>query len=321
MPLVKNKIALAAILNVILIIVQLFFSSAAYADNTCWTSGQGMFSFGNVTAGSSSITSMDVTTTCQGSYGKDLWFRVCLQPDSSILSMKTNTSPAYSLNFQIYSAADTINALDIDNPAVLTMRTIGNQSMSGIFKLVGRIVSGRYDVPAMDYFNYYFPLNIRWVSAEREDLLPSCSSGTTASPYPASAMATVKNTCSISGVSPMNFGTLVGGQTPQLRGKAQSSVIIQCPVGTAYSIGLDNGQHYNGSQRQLCSGTGECVKYGLWKNNSATEEWGNVPGVSTLDISSSSGDKNRYVVYGVLPSQQWPSPGIYSDTIIVTLMY
>ena len=113
----------------------------------------------------------------------------------------------------------------------------------------------------------------------------------------------------------------MGGQTPQLRGTAQNSISIQCPVGTAYSVGLDDGQHFNGSQRQLCSVEGECVTYGIWKDAAATKAWGNVPGATALDVSSSSGESSRYVVYGVLPAQPWPSPGTYTDTVIITLRY
>lgn len=321
MLLVKRKIAFLGMLGIVLMIWQMAYPSKVYADNTCWTSGQGGFSFGNLSAEEGTTTNMNVTATCQGSYGKDVWFRVCLQPNTGTLSMNTNTSPVYSLNFQVFTVADMINALDVDNPAQLTMKAGDNQSVSAIFRLVGRIIPGQKNVPAMDYFNYYFPLNIRWASADSENLLPSCAAGITVAPFPASAMATVQNACSISGVSTMNFGSLLGGQTPLLRGKAQGSITIQCPVGAAYSIELDNGQHFNGSQRQLCSSGGECISYGLWKDNVATQAWGNVPGISALDVSSSSGEYSRYIVYGVLPPQPWPSPGRYTDSIIVTLWY
>lgn len=321
MSLVNRASSVYIILVVTLMSCLSLSSFSARADNTCWASGQGVFSFGTVSAGASATTSMNVTATCQGSYGKSVWFRVCLQPATEILTMNTNTSPAYSFKFQVFTASDMTRALDTSNAAELTMIAGDNESVSGQFRLVGRTMSGQTGLPAQEYFNYYFPLTMKWTSAEREEMLPACQVGTMVAPYPASATATVKNTCAISGVSVLNFGSLMGGQTPQLRGTAQNSISIQCPVGTAYSVGLGDGQHFNGSQRQLCSVEGECVTYGIWKDAAATKAWGNVPGATALDVSSSSGESSRYVVYGVLPAQPWPSPGTYTDTVIITLWY
>ncbi|WP_407579585.1 Csu type fimbrial protein [Citrobacter koseri] len=321
MSLSERKIALSGAVIVTILLWLMLFPVKAFADNTCWTSGQGSFSFGSVSTREKATTSMSVTATCQGSYGKEVWFRVCLSPETETLEMNTNTYPVYSLNFQVFTATDLINPLYTDNPAQLTMKAEDNQSVSGMFRLVGRIVSGQNNSPAMDYFNYYFPLIMRWSSADREDLLPSCSAGTTVAPYPVSATTTIKNTCMIGNVSSMNFGTLLGGQTPTLSGTAQSSIVIQCPVSTAYSVGLDNGRHFNGAQRQLCSENGECVNYTLSKDKTGTYEWGNIPGVNTLNVSSSTGDYASHIVYGSLPPQEWPSPGKYTDTVVVTLRY
>ncbi len=94
---------------------------------------------------------------------------------------------------------------------------------------------------------------------------------------------------------------------------------VRCTAGTPYTVGLNNG--LSGSSptaRRMTKGT-EFVTYGLYRDTARTQPWGNVAG--SMPSGTGTGLVQNLTVFGRVPPQSTPSPGTYSDTVVVTVTY
>ena len=64
----------------------------------------------------------------------------------------------------------------------------------------------------------------------------------------------------------------------------------------------------------------EFITYGLYRDTSRTLPWGDTSGTNTLG-GTGSGITQSLPVYARIPPQNTPTPGTYSDTIVVTVTY
>jgi spore coat protein U-like protein len=88
-----------------------------------------------------------------------------------------------------------------------------------------------------------------------------------------------------------------------------------------YTAALDGGQAgaADPTQRKM-SKASEQVTYGLYRDAARTLPWGSTAGTNTV---SGAGDTTvqNLAVYGRIPAQPTPSPGLYTDTVVVTVSY
>ncbi len=128
--------------------------------------------------------------------------------------------------------------------------------------------------------------------------------------------------CTVS-ASPMSFGTYVPLNNAPL--DAATTVNVSCTgVGalSAVEISLDPGQSGNFAIRQMRSGVHE-LDYNIYSNASRTQIWGDgasgygsviVPNLLGLAAWNSSTP-----AYGRIYAAPAALPGIYSDTVLVTI--
>lgn len=95
---------------------------------------------------------------------------------------------------------------------------------------------------------------------------------------------------------------------------------LQCSLGTAYSVAMDDGQNPSGNQRRMAN-TGEYVSYNLYQDSGRTLTWGNGGGSGPTLSGTGTGNDEEMVVYGRVPTQATPSPGTYLDTVQVTVTW
>ena len=62
------------------------------------------------------------------------------------------------------------------------------------------------------------------------------------------------------------------------------------------------------------------ITYGLYQDASRVTPWGDSVGVNTM-AGTGSGLAQTFTVYGRVPAQNTPSPGTYSDTVVMTISY
>lgn len=127
----------------------------------------------------------------------------------------------------------------------------------------------------------------------------------------------VTNSCSIS-ASNLDFGT-IGLLTRNV--DAASNIIVDCANRTTYNVGLDAGTGPGATvaNRKMTQGT-NTLNYSLYTDPRRTNVWGNTIGVDTVS-GRANGNAQSYTVYGRIPPQSIPSPGAYTDTIVVTLTF
>jgi spore coat protein U-like protein len=102
---------------------------------------------------------------------------------------------------------------------------------------------------------------------------------------------------------------------------ANSAIAINCPRGTAFTIGLDKGQGAGATYaaRKMTSGA-NTVTYSLYLDSARTKVWGETDGVDTFSGTSASFGATC-PVYGRVPAQASPAPGNYTDTVKITVTY
>lgn len=99
---------------------------------------------------------------------------------------------------------------------------------------------------------------------------------------------------------------------------ADTTLEVTCTPGSRFSIGMGNGENHDGSSRRMRDGD-KLVTYGLFHGPSGTSPWGALSGVNTVDDTAETSNNNR-TVYGTVPRQP-ALPGLYSDTVVVTITY
>lgn len=128
--------------------------------------------------------------------------------------------------------------------------------------------------------------------------------------------ANVDRTCAVSAQN-ISFGSH-GLLTTQL--DALGSIGVTCTSGLSYAISLNGG--LSGAtlptQRKMTKGL-ESVLYGLYGDMNRTQPWGS--GVGQTVGGTGSGMQQNLPVYARVQPQTTPSPGNYSDTVVVTVTY
>jgi len=320
--------ALFRTLKIVGIIAGFWCVSAFWADaraQSCTvTITDSAFGVVDVTANTVADTTATVTIRCTALISVALRICVSIGPGSGLGSDAAHRfmkSGANSLTYGLFSDAGRSNpwgssfwsAGGAGPVAVDFPLFIGTSTKTAT--IYGRVYSGQQTVPAGSYLSSFSgqdaQINYGLLSLINCNLLASTA------PTTFNATANVPTTCSVT-TNDLNFGT-VGALTAVKDSSTTLSPL--CTNGTPYSIGLNGGLSLatDPTQRKMTKLT-EFVLYGLYRNSARTLPFGNTIGVNTL-AGTGSGLAQSVPVYGRIQPQTTPSPGVYNDTIVVTLTY
>jgi spore coat protein U-like protein len=126
-----------------------------------------------------------------------------------------------------------------------------------------------------------------------------------------------KKACSVS-TTPLNFGSV-----SQIASNidATNSLAVTCTKGAAYQVSLSGGQSNAADPtKRKMSYNNASVTYGLYRNSARTLPWGDDICKNTLP-GTGTGSPQSSTIYGRVPRQPTPAPGIYTDTVVVTVTY
>lgn len=131
-----------------------------------------------------------------------------------------------------------------------------------------------------------------------------------------SVSATVLGLCIVA-ATPIAFGNYTSTQTDNT-----GTVVASCTAGTPYNISLDPGTGTGAStgNRMMTGPSAATLHYSLYSNSGRTTNWGNVIGTDTVS-GTGNGLAQTLTVYGRIPASQLSAPGVYTDTVTVTLTY
>ena len=121
----------------------------------------------------------------------------------------------------------------------------------------------------------------------------------------------------------MNFGIYMPMAPAHVDVNGQISVRCQAQPGT-FSVVVGPGISGNQLARTLAAG-GDIINYNLYRNAARTEIWGDgtPPTFAVSGVRSSRGRPSfyNYPIYGRMYSGQAPNPGVYSDNVVVTVLF
>jgi len=123
---------------------------------------------------------------------------------------------------------------------------------------------------------------------------------------------TIEDSCTISAVD-LDFGS---HSTLAALVDADSDITVNCSVGTAYTVGLNQG--VNGAR--LMSDGSDTVDYELYTSALRVLAWGTNAPVDTVG-GTGDGTDQTLTVYGRVPAQATPAPATYDDTITATITF
>lgn len=130
--------------------------------------------------------------------------------------------------------------------------------------------------------------------------------------------ADVRSSCEVD-ASALDFGGLaqvITGAVP-----AEATLNVRCTAATAYAIRLDNGQGAGATgpeDRRMTSPLGQ-LSYGLYLDPARSAPWGDLPS-NDLDAQG-AGANQAFTIYGRIHAGQSVTPGLYTDSVVVTIEY
>jgi spore coat protein U-like protein len=232
--------------------------------------------------------------------------------------------PTATLNYQLYQdATRTVvwgsnywglpgTPPTIDIP--LGLGAVGNTNVTIYARLFGAQTTappGAYTssfTAAHDVFDFgYTFLGI--VGCDAIPLLPQ--SGTTTF----AATATINDNCEVSAMD-IDFGAQ-GIVTTNV--DATGQVSVTCTNGTPYTVALDGGLAAAPLTARKMSKGAETITYGIYQDAGRSQPWGDTGG--TTASGNGTGAARNLVTYGRVPPQTTPSPGSYTDTVVMTVAY
>jgi spore coat protein U-like protein len=301
-------------------VVMAFGIVSPAAAQTCSVSITNM-SFGNVDtlSGAATDTTASIAYNCSGRASERILICVHLGEGSVPASGNRRMFGGSTyLSYQLYRGPDRSaiwgSAATGHPPEPIIANLVGG-SDAGSVPLYGRVFGGQSSVEPASYASNFAGGNIevRYRITDASD----CSDmvGTVA-PSPAfDVLATVAKECFVT-TEPVAFGS---HGVLNRNVDAEGAVNVRCTPSTGYTIRLNGGgAEASPTERQMSKGA-ESIRYGLYRDSAREQPWGDTEGTGAS--GNGSGIFSPHVVYGRVPAQATPSPGLYTDTVIVTVDY
>jgi spore coat protein U-like protein len=307
-------------------------ASTADAQVSCWVPGSFSLNFGQVTPTGKDANG-SVPYTCQNGSSQPVYVRFCLSIDIGPLGPGPTTARRminYSANtylgYDLYSdpaRTQRLGPATSGDPVYTWTVTIpgNNTQLAGNAPVYGRVPSGQS--PAAGTYQEQGQnglIRYRYRTGSPPPLANGCQSGGPDGGFmsvsSSGVLATFANACNIITATDLAFGQVSALTAPY---NQTSTIQLQCPNGTVWRVGLDNGSNAAGNTRRM-AGPGGFVTYELYRDSARTQRWGNTVGTDTSSGTGTNGTQ-ALTVYGRVPAQASPGAGAYSDIIRVTLTF
>lgn len=312
----------------LLLLIGLFLASAGGAAAQSCNFSVSTLNFGtvNLLSGSSVDGTATIDISCTNILSISLAARLCLNLDAGTGGMggglRTMTSGANTLQYQLYrDAARTIPWGHSDTPALgtphpLDILLLPLTTVTTSKTIYARIIGSQPATPGGSYVSTFSGANIRFNMATYSITPPNCSAVLQNASSPLfTVQAYVDRVCNLT-ADDLNFGSrgLLKTQVD-----ASSLVKVSCTLGLPYAIGLNGGLGNLAPAARKMTHSGQSITYGLYRDAARSLPWGSA--VGQIAGGTGTGLLQNLTVYGRVPAQTTPSPGIYTDTVVVTVTY
>ncbi len=183
----------------------------------------------------------------------------------------------------------------------------------------GRVPTGQ-SLPAAHAFESQIASVLTW-SLRTGSYPLACNGGalTQSNTTSLRVQATVASGCRITLATDLDFGS---ASSLAARHDQSSTILVRCPLNIQWTMGLDDGVNASSGARQMRnSNSGQVVRYELYKDFGHMQRWGNAGGELASGAGAGELNPSSSTVYGRVPAQATAPPGVYSDTVTVTLTY
>ncbi|HEY7764666.1 MAG TPA: spore coat U domain-containing protein [Aestuariivirgaceae bacterium] len=125
--------------------------------------------------------------------------------------------------------------------------------------------------------------------------------------------------CEVTSPNDLDFGTASFLDTAIT---AQVQFQIRCSSGTSGTISLNGGSGSSGTITTRTMENGANVaSYSLYTASNLAFIWGDGTGGSSTVTHTGTGVQETLTIYGQVPNQATPPPGVYSDTVTITATF
>ncbi len=265
-----------------------------------------------------------VSVQCTGLANQTV--RVCLNmgdPNAGTVGgVRRALSGANVLTYQFYSdAARTVKWSSWKDGGVgvevLVPLNAAGTSTPQVRTIYGRVFAGQQTaIPGTYTANFSGTLtHVRSRYTSTGQLCPAMTQGTLSWPF--SMSATVPAKCTL-GTATLGFGSPAALATNI---DASTNLAIACSNTLPYQIQLGTGGFATATPttRRMSKAT-EFVTYALYRDAARTQAWGWTLGTNTFS-GTGTGLSVSLPIYGRVPVQATPTPGIYTDTVVITVNY
>lgn len=297
----------------------------------CYVSGAFGLNFGTVSAKGGSASSA-LSFTCLPDYSgaqQTLYYQLCLhigagdQSAGQPTRRMTNYKGAY-MNYELF--ADAAHSQPIGAPGSTPVYQLLNAVPPGAplntqATIYGLVYAGQLLPAGSGYQEHALHGQLRYRYASQgwptsADCHSGGSGGGVVDFETSGVLASYDSGCQISATD-LDFGSV---RAPQSALYGRASIRVECPVGTAWKLGLGQGLHFDGQHRRM-AGAGSHLNYLLHRDESRSLAWGNEEGSMASGLTDGAGNAVSLTVYGEVPAQPEARAGRYSDTVVATLYY
>ncbi|CAN7687822.1 spore coat U domain-containing protein [Rhizobium rhizogenes] len=229
---------------------------------------------------------------------------------------------ARSLNYQLYSDSGRSVIWGSNNwaypakpPAfALTLNLLG--FVNGTTTLYGTVLGSQSAAAPGAYLSTFSTADTYFIYRYSNDTTCDAPAGTLIG-VSFAVNASVAANCLVS-VGNVDFGTR---GVLSANADATGSVTATCTAGTTYTVSLSGGTTNAAPTARKMSKGAETVTYGLYKDTNRSQPWGDATTPGSTVAGTGTGAAQVLTVYGRVPPQTTPTPGTYTDTVVVTLTY
>ena len=314
----------ATLLLIAIAFIALAVSSPALAQSCSVTNASGSYGSINVLSGAAVDTTSTFTVTCSGK--KNNTVRLCIEMSAGSptdAGKRALSNGAKFLDHEFYSDASRTQVWGSWGAVVTAYGSGGvtydlllnsSGSASHTFTLYARVLANQQAAA---------PLAYSWSATSPGTKYgylgtSSCPTGGSSTNGGSTVWtATVATNCAVSATG-INFGSS-GTITSNV--DATGSLTVQCTNATPYTVALNGGNSgaSDPTKRKMAKGA-ETITYGLYRDTARTQPWGSTSGTNTVG-GTGTGSNQALSVYGRVASQSTPSPGTYTDSVVVTVTY
>jgi spore coat protein U-like protein len=280
----------------LLLLPALLAQTAALAQSTCTSLSITGLMFGSYTGAAPVATTATLTVTCPAGLAYMIGVNGGDSGNSSARTMEDISSGAH-LSYGLYQdSAHTI--LLGDASGVTTIAGTGTGSAQS-YTVYGLMAAGQNGAPGS------------YADHPVASVAPGTNAYQTFIPQ-----VTVSPSCAVA-ASSLQFGAYAGTAVA-----ATTSLSVTCTDTTPYNIGLSAGSAAGAtvSTRAMTGSGPDTLAYQLFQDSAHTANWGDTIASDTV-AGAGTGIAQTLTVYGYIAAGQFVSPGVYTDTITVTVTY